>query len=144
MAVKISISKKLEAEIRGLVASPGDGMLELRALEKIVGLLDAANSSQASASGLSAAKFITALQQHRPVVLPPDGPIAGRTYSRLTKCLRDNGVTEEQAAALGVWLAGPGMRAVPGEVTIDRITKNLGDWVTRAVANKPEYQRPEW
>jgi hypothetical protein len=150
LATKISITKKLEGQIRDAIRTSG-GPLEIGyatwdALHDVVRLIDAAHSSKASGSesGLASAPFLKAVMEHRPVVLPPPGPIGNAAYGRLSKCLEVNGVTLEQATALGVWLAGPGMKAAPGEITIDRIIKNLGDWITRAVANKPEYQRPEW
>jgi len=146
VATKITVSKRLEAEIRGAIntggASLGDDAWD--ALGALVALIDAAQSSQASGSGLSAAVFLGAIEAHRPVVKPPSGPIGNGAYARLSKCLRVNGVTEEQAASLGVWLAGEGLKAAPGDITIDRIIKNLGDWITRALAHKPEYNRPEW
>jgi hypothetical protein len=149
VATKVTISKRLEEDMRDAVrAECATDALE--ALEAMLKLLDAAHSFKASGAGgpgpgLSAKTLLEAVRAHREVVLPPVmSEIARRAYARLTKCLRDNGVTLEQANALGVWLAGPGMKAAPGEITIDRIIKNLGDWITRAVANKPEYQRPEW
>jgi hypothetical protein len=141
MATKISITKKLEAELRVLAPQVRSGTLD-----SVIELLDAARSSKASGSGceVDAGGLVNAIAQHRALILPPTGPISRSTYARLTKALQYNGVTLEQANALGIWLAGPGMKAAPGEITIDRIIKNLGDWITRAVANKPEYQRPEW
>jgi hypothetical protein len=151
LATKISITKKLEAELRGLreqALEAGDDFA-LECLRPVLELIDAAHSacsSKASGSGceVDAGGLVNAIAQHRALILPPTGPISRSTYARLTKALRYNGVTLEQANALGIWLAGPGMKAAPGEITIDRIIKNLGDWITRAVANKPEYQRPEW
>jgi len=148
VATKVTISKRLEAEIRGAIntggASLGDDAWD--ALGALVKLLDAAHSSKASGSRseVDAGGLVNAIAQHRVLVLPPTGPISRSTYARLTKALQYNGVTLEQANALGVWLAGPGMKAAPGDITIDRIIKNLGDWITRALANKPTWDKPEW
>jgi len=140
VATKITISVALERGLR-------EGGDTRKLVDRVVALIDAARlaqSSQASPAGLSAAVFLGAIEAHRPVVKPPSGPIGNGAYARLSKCLRVNGVTEEQAAALGVWLAGEGLKAAPGDITIDRIIKNLGDWITRALANKPDWSAPEW
>jgi hypothetical protein len=141
LATKISITKKLEADLRVLAPQVRSGTLDT-----VIELLDAAHSSKASGSGceVDAGGLVNAIAQHRALILPPTGPISRGTYARLTKALQYNGVTLEQANALGIWLAGPGMKAAPGEITIDRIIKNLGDWITRAVANKPQWEKPEW
>lgn len=153
MATKVTISKRLEAQLRGALFGDLKAGDEERAglIEDIVGLIDAAHSSKASGSlgagkpGLSARVFLESLEAGgRSVTKPPTGPIADRTYARLSKCLREMAVTEEQASMLGVWLAGEGQKAAPGDITIDRIIKNLGDWVTRAVANRPTWEKPEW
>jgi hypothetical protein len=145
LATKISITKKLEAELRELAQMANAGR-QPEAIRAVVRLIDAAHSSKASGSGdwVLAGTLIATITDHRPVVLPPNGPIGNMAFARLNKCLHQYQVTKEQAEALGIWLAGPGMKAAPGEITIDRIIKNLGDWITRAVANKPSWERPEW
>lgn len=142
MATKISISKALEKKLRGALgtkgASLGDDACDV--LRDLVKLLDA-SLSKASDSGLPVSKFIAALEAHRPVVKPPPGKIADQVYARLAKALRDNGVTQEHAEALGLWLVG---QAWIRELTLHRLITNLSEWVTRAVASRPTWERPEW
>ena len=141
MATKISITKKLEDQLRDLANEPGDGFMEIEVIKRIVKLLDAAHSSKASGSGLPVAKLIAAIEAHRPVVKPPPGKVAEQVYARLQRTLNHLEVTQEQAEALGVWLAA---QAWIKDLTMHRLSRDLGEWVTLAVASKPKWERPEW
>lgn len=134
MATKISISKKFETKIREHVV---DGC---EVVEELLKLLDAVQT-QKTEPGLSAQAFLGAMDPNKVVALPPSGPMAARTYARLTRTLKDYGVTIEHAEQLGRWM--PTQR-FPWVITIDRIILNLSDWLARAGAQKVEWEKPEW
>lgn len=141
MATKISITKALERKLRAALDFNSGGESPFEAIKSVVKLLDAAHSSKASGSGLPVAKLIAAIEEHRPVVKPPPGKVADQVYARLQRTLNHLEVTQEQAEALGVWLAA---QAWIKDLTMHRLSRDLGEWVTLAVASRPKWEKPEW
>lgn len=135
MATKISVTKTIEKRLRS-----EDVTIVLWAVKDLLALLEASRS-KASGSGLPVAKLIAAIEEHRPVVKPPPGKVADQVYARLQRTLNHLEVTQEQAEALGVWLAA---QAWIKDLTMHRLSRDLGEWVTLAVASRPKWEKPEW
>lgn len=135
MATKISISKAFEKQLREWSDWSEPGHI----YEELCRLLDAA---QTKTGGLAAKVFLDEVMRFRPVVLPTHNG-AWRTYSRLTKQLRDYGVTKEQAATLGLWLKSQTWLR-DDQLTVEKMIVALPEYLSRCLKDRPKFKRTEW
>lgn len=135
MATTIRISAKLEAELRAahsltsLVAGVG----------AVVALLDKAQAKKA-VGALAVKPFVDIVKEYRPVVLPQHADKEA-VYSRLTKALQRYGVTTEHAHVLGSWLKA---QTWLHDITLEHLTRCLGEWLSRASASRPAFKPSVW
>ncbi len=129
MATTISISKSLEAELRNAGSSP---------IEKVVALIDKAQAR--APAGLHVKAFLDTLAEYRQVVLPQHAA-KDSVYARLQKQLRVQGWSLQDAHALGNWLKA---QTWLHDVTVEQLTRSMGEWLSRAKAKQPEFKRSIW
>ena len=134
MATTIRISKLLEKALRD-VAGASD------LVQQVVDLLDKAQAKKAQKSAaLTVSAFVDIVKGYRPVVLPQHADKEA-TYARLNKALQRYGVTEASAHSLGAWLKA---QSWLHDLTVEYLTRSLGEWLSRALAARPAFKRSVW
>lgn len=139
MATTVRISKALEASLR-LAASLRADVVELVEVVTLIDKAQAKRRDSGAGPALSVSAFVDVVKQYRPVILPQHADKEG-VYARLSKALQKCGVTTEQAHALGAWLKA---QAWPPELTVEYLTRSLGESLSKALATRPAFKRSPW
>lgn len=129
----INLTKSDEKNLRTALldaTSGSEGLVAaVHAIELVLGKIDAKRAVVDKLHGMSAKQFLDLIRPHWAIILPEHGG-AERTYSRLTKTLRDLQVTPEQATRLAVWLKG--QRWIRDN-TLESVILRLPGWLTNAL-----------